>query len=348
MKTKAAVLIETGKQLVLGELEVPELKPGQVLVDIAFSGICRTQILEAKGHKGEDKYTPHCLGHEGSGIIKDVGEGVKKVKPGDKVILSWMKGSGADVPGTVYKFEDKDVNSGAITTFGRQSVISENRVTVVPDDKVSMKEAAVIGCAVATGLGSVFNTAKAASGQSMAVFGAGGIGLCAVAGASIAGCKPIIAVDVNDKKLELAREMGATHCINSIESDPVEEIGKIHEGGLDFTIESSGIPKVMAQALECVRNQGGSTVIIGNAHHGEKLCFDPSQLNMGKRLLGTWGGDNIPDKHFPYYMELISSGKLNLNPLISKIYPLEEINEAIDDLETGKVIRPLIDMKLDI
>lgn len=346
MKTKAAILVEVGRPLELVEIEIPPLKPGQVLVDIAFSGICHTQILECRGYRGEDKYLPHCLGHEGSGVVREVGEGVTKIKSGDKVVLSWMKGSGADVPGAVYDWNGKKVNAGGITTFSKQSVISENRLTVVNKD-ISMKEAALLGCTVATGLGAVFNTAKAKSGQSMVVFGTGGIGLCAIAGATIAGCEPVIAIDINDKKLELAKEMNATHCINAAKTNPIKEINKICQN-IDFAIESSGLPKVMVQALECVRNQGGTTVVIGNARHGEMLCFDPRQLNMGKRLFGTWGGDNSPDEHFPYYMELISSGKLNLKPLMSRAYTLEKINEAIDDLESGKVIRPLIDMNLNV
>ncbi|MBW2975681.1 zinc-binding dehydrogenase [Candidatus Woesearchaeota archaeon] len=343
MKTKAAVLVETGKPLELLEIEIPSLKPGQVLVDIAFSGICHTQILECRGYRGEDKYLPHCLGHEGSGVVREVGEGVTKVKPGDKVILSWMKGSGADVPGTVYGWGENKVNSGGITTFSRQSVISENRLTAIDKD-IPMEEAAMLGCAAATGLGSVLNVARPSQGQSLAVFGIGGIGLCAVAGAVIAGCSKVIAVDINEEKFKLAKEMGATHLINAAKSNPAMEINKICPN-LDFAVESSGVPDVMAQALESVRNQGGTAVIIGNARYGEKLCIDPRQLNMGKRLFGTWGGDNVPDKHFPYYMELISSGRLNLKPLMKK-YNLEDINKAIDDLEEGKAIRPLVDMEL--
>ena len=346
MKTEAAILVELQKPLVVSGLEMPELKPGQVLVDIAFSGVCHTQVLECRGYRGEDKYLPHCLGHEGSGIVREIGHNVSKVKPGDKVILSWMKGSGADIPSTIYSWNGKKVNSGAITTFSNQSVISENRITLIPKEhKISMQEAATLGCAVPTGLGAVLNVAKPKRSQSIAVFGAGGIGLCSIAGAKIAGCSPIIAVDIIDKKLELARQMGATNCINSSKSDPVEEIKKICRDGLDFAIESSGIPDVMLQSVHSVRNQGGAVVIVGNARFGEMLNLDPRQLNMGKKILGTWGGDNNPDRDFRIYSGLIHSGKLDVNPLMSKTYRLSEINSAIDDLESGKVLRPLIGMK---
>jgi S-(hydroxymethyl)glutathione dehydrogenase / alcohol dehydrogenase len=191
------------------ELEVPALKPGQVLVEIAYTGVCHTQVLEARGYRGEDRFLPHCLGHEGSGIVREIGAGVMKVAPGDPVILSWMKGTGADVPGTVYGWNGRSVNSGAITTFTRYAVISENRTTPLPAT-LSMRDAATLGCAVATGVGALFNTAQAQAGQSVAVFGAGGIGLCAIAGAAARGCRPIVAIDVVLDKLKRALQMGAT------------------------------------------------------------------------------------------------------------------------------------------
>src|SRR5262249_39198453 len=140
MKTVAAVLVETSQPLVLADLEIPALRPGQVLVEIAYSGVCHTQVLEWRGYRGEDRYLPHCLGHEGSGIVRDVGPGIAKVKPGDRVILSWIKGSGADVPGSIYRWNGRTVNAGAITTFSRYAVISENRLVVLPES-VPMRDA---------------------------------------------------------------------------------------------------------------------------------------------------------------------------------------------------------------
>jgi S-(hydroxymethyl)glutathione dehydrogenase/alcohol dehydrogenase len=210
-----------------------------------------------------------------------------------------------------------------------------------------MGEAAMLGCAVPTGVGAVFNAAQPKPGQSIAVFGTGGIGLCAVAGATIAGCTPVIAIDIRNDKLKLARQMGATHCVHATEVDPVREVDRICPGGVDFAIEASGRPQVMVQALESVRNQGGVAVVIGNARYGERVELDPRQLNLGKRLLGTWGGDNCPDRDYPRYCKLLSSGKLSLEAMLSKRYRLSEINEAIDDLEAGKVARPLIDMAME-
>src|SRR5690606_33723173 len=186
---------------------------GQALVEIACSGVCHTQVLEARGHRGHDPYLPHCLGHEGSGVVREVGPGVTKVKPNDAVILSWLKGSGADVPGSVYDWSGRSVNAGAVTTFQRLSVVSENRLTVIPEG-LPVRDAALLGCAVPTGVGAVVNTVRAEQGQSIAVFGAGGVGLCAIAGAAAVGCNPIIAIDILDDKLATARQVGATHTLN--------------------------------------------------------------------------------------------------------------------------------------
>ena len=343
MKTTAAVLVELGKPLELADLDVPALKPGQCLIEVAFSGVCHTQVGEARGHRGEDKFLPHCLGHEGSGYVREIGAGVTKVKPGDAVILSWIKASGLDVPGCVYEWNGRKVNAGGITTFATFSVIAENRLTVISEG-LSLRHAALIGCAVPTGAGVVFNTAQPRPGQSLVVFGVGGIGNCAVAAASASGCVPVIAVDINPDKLELAKKFGATHVIDSKQSDAVAEIQKIVKGGVDFAIEATGVPAVMRQALACVRQQGGTAVVIGNARFGDKLEFDPRELNMGKRLLGTWGGDNVPDRDYPRYARLMMSGKMDLEPLLTKSYALSEVNAALDDLEHGRAARPLIQM----
>ncbi len=341
MQTLAAILVETNKPLIIDNIQIPKLHPGQVLVEIKYSGICHTQLLEVNGHRGKDEFLPHLLGHEGSGKVVEIGDDVKKVKPDDHVILTWMKGSGNNIFSTKYKWKDKDVNSGAITTFSHYSIISENRLFKIPKT-FPLKEAALIGCAIPTGLGVIFNTAKPSAGQSIAIFGCGGIGLCAIQGAAISGCAPIIAIDIKSEKLKTAKKFGATHIINANDKDPIEEIQKICT--LDFAIEASGSPIAMNQALHSVKNQGGKAVIIGNAHHGKFVQIDPKQFNMGKQLLGTWGGDNNPDIHFPRYCNLINHNILNVNHLTNNLYKLQDVNLALKDLEDGKALRPILDM----
>jgi S-(hydroxymethyl)glutathione dehydrogenase/alcohol dehydrogenase len=343
MKTTAAVLVEPGHPLELADLEIPLLNPGQVLVEVANSGVCHTQVLEARGHRGPDRFLPHCLGHEGSGIVREVGAGVGRVKPGDGVILSWIKGEGADVPGVVYGWQGRSVNAGAITTFATHSIISENRLTPIPDG-LSMRLAALVGCAVPTGAGVVFNTAQPRPGESLVVFGIGGVGACAIAAAASCGCLPVIAVDVNGDKLSLAQQLGATKSINSRTTAPVQAIHALCPGGADYAIEATGNPAVMRQALACVRPRGGTAVIVGNAKHGQMLEIDPRDLNQGKRLLGTWGGDNVPGRDYPRYARLIAAGKLNVEPLLGRTYGLLDVNAALEDLEHGVTARPLLEI----
>lgn len=347
MKTLAAILVETGAPLVIDEIALPELAAGQVMVEILFSGICHTQLLETRGFRGHDPYVPHLLGHEGVGIVEKTGSAVQKVRKGDKVLISWMQGSGASVPGSVYDWRSKRVNSGAVTTFSQFSVISENRLTKIPPD-CDERQVSLIGCAGATGFGTVWNTLDARPGNSISVFGCGGIGLCAVQGARLAGCHPIIAVDVVDDKLQTAITMGADVSINANFQDSVASIRAQCPGGVDLAVESSGKTSVMIQSINSIKSKGGVAAIIGNARKDEILNLDPGELNQGKQIRGTWGGDNIPDVHFPKYLRMLSAGRIDLAPLLSREYPLSMINEALDDLENGSVIRPIVNMSSSV
>lgn len=347
MKTTAAILVETDHPLELLDLDLPSLKPGQVLVAIRTTGVCHTQLLEARGHRGADPYVPHCLGHEGVGEVLEVGGGVSKVKPGDSVILSWIKGSGGDVPGTVYHESGtgRAVNAGGITTFMRHAIISENRLTPLPSD-VPSREATWLGCAMPTGVGAVVNTADMKSGESVAVFGCGGVGLCAIAGAASLGASHVIAIDLLDDKLKVAQQMGATHQINAATQNVGELIQALVKGGVDIAIEATGQPSVMRQALEIVRPRGGRAVVIGNARFGREVSLDPSQFNQGKQLRGTWGGDSVPDRDYPRFAGLLASGAIDLSPLMSTPFALEQVNDALNALESSEVVRPLIDLSL--
>jgi len=344
MKTAAAILVELAQPLEIVDLEIPPLQPGQVLVEVAYSGVCHTQLSEVRGSRGPDPFLPHCLGHEASGHVREIGPGVTRVRTGQAVILSWIKGPGVNVPGTVYGWQGKKVNAGGVTTFSKFTIASENRLTPIPD-RFPLREAALLGCPVPTGIGAVWNTAGAGPGQSVAVFGVGGVGCCAVAGAYLAGCHPIVAVDVNPWKLELARQFGASHMVEAATvPDVVAQVQQIVGGQLDFAIEVSGRPSVMLQALNAVRVQGGIAVIVGNARHGEKLEIDPRSLNNGKQLRGTWGGDNLPERDFPRYQRLVEAGRLKLDPLLGRSYALADVNRALEELEQGTVARPILDM----
>ncbi len=344
-QTEAAVLFELNKPLRLVSLSLPELRPGQVLVEVAYSGVCHSQLLEVLGKRGADPYLPHTLGHEGSGTVAAVGEAVMKAKPGNRVVLSWIKGEGKETGSTSYRSEKGVINSGALSTFLHYAVISENRLVPIPD-KMPLREAAMLGCAIPTGVGMIRNTAKVKPGSLIAIFGVGGIGLSGVLGCVLAEAKVIIAVDVVEEKLNLARKLGATHVINGKKENAVEAILKITDGkGADYAVECAGRRETMEAAFESVRPSGGLCVLAGNLSRGEKISIDPFGLIQGKQIVGTWGGETVPDRDIPFYAEEYLSGRLKLDALITHEYPLGEINSALNDLKEGKVGRAVIKLK---
>lgn len=345
MKTQAALLVQTGHPLVLAELEIPALKPGQVLVEIAYSGACGTQVMEWRGDKGEDKWVPHCLGHEGTGTVLEAGSAVTKVKPGQKVVLSWIKGDGIEAGGAVYAWDGRKVNAGGVTTFQRHAVVSENRLTPLPAC-LEMDIAVLLGCAAPTGMGALFNVLKVRAGDSVAVFGGGGIGINAIMAATFAGGLPIIAVDPSPARRALARLYGATHVIDPAEGDVLAAIRAIEPQGVDVAVEASGSPAVMEQAVNATRQQGGRAVVIGNAKAGSALTLNPGVFNQGKSLLGTWGGDSHPDRDYGRFAKILGSGRFPVRDLLSKPYALSQADQALTDLAAGTVGRPLIDMSI--
>lgn len=341
MKTQAAVLFEIGNPLRLIELDIPSLKAGQVLVKLAYSGICHSQLNEIKGLKGEDRFLPHTLGHEGSGVVLKIGEGVTKVKVGDPVVLSWIKGTGADVPASIYNWNGKSINSGAISTFLKEAVISENRLIPLPKE-MPLKEAALLGCALPTGAGVVKNEMKIRAGQSFAVFGVGGVGLSAIVAAKDAGAHPLIAIDVHDEKLSRAQNLGATHLIHAHKSDPLTQILEMTQGkGVDFVFEAAGRKEAMEQSFSALKAPG-LCVLAGNLPKGEKISIDPFDLIRGKRIIGTWGGASRIDEDVTYYVDQFLKQRIQLQPLITHEGRLEEINDLLSELEQGRVGRAVV------
>lgn len=344
--TRAAVLVETGKPLQVMELTLPPLKPGQVLVDVDYAGVCHSQLSEVRGRRGPDPFLPHTLGHEGAGTVLACGEGVKKVRAGDKVVLTWIKGEGLDVPGTTYDSTIGTVNSGAIGVFMTVTVTCENRMVPITEDRLHMREAALLGCAVPTGAGVVVNTADVQPGSSVAVFGVGGIGMSAVLAAAMRKAAMIIAVDVVDAKLTAAKRAGATHVINAATEDVLECMREITDGrGADTVVEAVGLPETMEQAFASTAYGGGLCVLAGNLAFGEKISLDPFDLIKGRKIVGTWGGETIPDRDLPRYAKMFLEGKLPFDQLVSHEWPLDDINTAFDELEAGRVSRALIQMK---
>lgn len=324
---------------------MPKLKEGQVLVDIAYSGLCRTQINEIHGSKGKDRYLPHTLGHEGAGVVREVGPRVEKVNVGDHVVLTWIKGGGADVSSVSYERRDgTKVNSGAISTLMTLTVASENRLVKIPGT-MPLREASLLGCAIPTGAGIIRNTVKMVPGSSIAIFGVGGIGLSALLMAKAGQARTMIAVDVYGSKLDQARALGATHTIHVGQQDVLSTICSLtNERGVDYAVESAGTRQSMETAFQCVRDQGGLCVLAGNLPAGQQISIDPFDLIKGKRIVGTWGGETQPDAEIPAYVEAYLSGNFDIGALITHEYSLQEVNQAFEALEQGKAGRVLVKM----
>lgn len=343
MKTKAAILYELNKPLAIEDVEIPVLKRGQVLTKILYSGVCRAQYNEMIGLKGPDKFLPHLLGHEASAIIEDVGEGITKVKKGDYVALSWIKGDGLDGINSQYKKGSKIINAGGVTTFSNYSVVSENRVTKI-SKRINPEAAAIIGCAVATGCGIVENTLKAKKNSSLAVFGAGGVGLSVIMGARRRGCHPIIAIDLSEDKLNFAQQCGATHVVDASRIDVWQLLQKIAPNGVDYTVDASGNKTAMEMAFDLAREAKGICVIAGNLSKDEKIAIHPFELIKGKKLYGSWGGETNPSYDIPKYVDAFDKGELPIGDLITHRLTLDEINKAFDILKSGDAGRIVIKM----
>ena len=309
---------------------------------MAYSGVCHSQLMEAKGKRGPDKYLPHLLGHEGTGYVRDIGPGVTKVRPGDKVVLGWIKGQGMDAGGTTYTCNSSQINAGGVTTLGEFTVVSENRCVPLPEG-VPMDVGVLFGCAVPTGAGIVTNTLHPHDGSTIAVFGLGGIGMSALMATQLFRCSRVIAVDIEQQKLDLARSFGATDAVNSAKTDPVEAIRELTGGvGVDYSIEAAGLTRTIEQAFNAVRKGSGRCVFASHPESGARISLAPHDLISGKRIEGSWGGACDPDRDIPRFAELYRAGRLPLEKLITRRYTLDQINEALDDLEHRRVGRPLV------
>ena len=335
--TKAAILVQQRQPLVVDEVGLPEsLDVGQVLVRVHYSGICGSQLGEIDGVKGEDQFLPHLLGHEGSGTVLAVGPGVLHVAPDDTVVLHWRRGLGIQSATPVYRWNGTALNAGWVTTFNEYAVVSENRCTPVPPNS-DLQVATLFGCAATTGFGVVENDARLRIGESIVVLGVGGIGLNVVQAASLVSAYPVIAVDLFDNRLELARQVGATHLINSSNADLGQEIQAIlGTPGADVVVDTTGLPEMIQLGLARTKPQG-RVVMVGVPGAGSQVGLFSLPLHFGKKLSGSHGGDIDPPVDIPRYHDLYRSGRMELRRLITDTFPIEEINEAIEAIRLGDV-----------
>ena len=331
---KAAVLVEINKPLEIKEVELTELKVGQVLVKVLMSGLCGAQLHEIRGHKGNAKFLPHLMGHEGCGIVESIGPGVTTLKPGNKVVMHWRPGTGIESPFPSYIMDEKFMSSGKVTTLSEYSIVSENRLTVVPQD-VPPELCAILGCALTTAMGIVDNEIDLKFGESIVVIGTGGVGLNLIQAASMKSACPIIAVDNNPTKKELCMELGAHEFYSSV--DQIKEKA-------DIVIDTTGIPEVISLGISILSNTG-RMILVGQPAPG-KFVEVMNAVNLfngaGQLIKATQGGKTNPQEDIPRYVKLYQKGLLDISKLITHAFTLDEVNDAFDLLKTGNAGRIMI------
>jgi S-(hydroxymethyl)glutathione dehydrogenase/alcohol dehydrogenase len=341
MKTPAAILVAQRQPLVVDEVGLPALGFGQVLVEIAVSRICGSQVGEIDGVKGPDRYLPHLLGHEGGGLVREIGPEVRHVKPGDRVVLHWRPGNGIESRPPVYGWRGGRLNAGYVTTFNRWAVVSENRLTAVPPD-TDFELCALLADTLTTGFGIVNHDAKVRIGEAVVIIGCGGIGLGVVLGAKLAGAHPIIAVDLHEHKLATAARYGATHRVQGGAEDWSGAVREILGGASpDVVVDGTGNPAVLERAYELTAPEG-RCVIFGVMAHDRQMSLNTLPLHFGKVLVGSHGGGSQPARDIPRYLRLIRDGVFETSGFVSHRVRLEGVNEGIGAMRAGTVTHCMI------
>lgn len=372
MKTRAAVLYEMGhpapyaqsNPLVIEELELAGPGAGEVLVELTGAGLCHSDLSVIDGSR--PRVMPMVMGHEAAGIVRDVGENVHSLQVGDHVVFSFMPICGHCVPcvsGRGALCENGAQANGAgtllsgakhfsiggevlnhhlgVSAFSQFTVAAQESLVKIDDD-IPAEIAAVFGCAVMTGVGAVFNTAQVAPGYSVAVFGMGGVGLSAIMGAKAAGAYPVIAVDLLDDKLALARDVGASHTVNAGANDAVEAIHEITKGGAQYSFESVGSERVLVQAYEATA-RGGTTVTIGLPHPSKMFAISAvSIVGQERTIKGSYMGSSVPRRDIPRYINMYKAGLLPVDKLHTHTLKLGDINAGFDRLARAQAVRQVI------
>src|ERR1700750_1966913 len=367
MKTRGAVAFEAKKPLEIVELDLEGPKAGEVLVEIKATGICHTDAYTLDGFDSEGIF-PSILGHEGAGIVREVGPGVTSVKAGDHVIplytpecrqcksclsqktnlctaIRATQGQGVMPDGTS-RFSvngEKIHHYMGCSTFANFTVLPEIAVAKIRED-APFEKVCYIGCGVTTGIGAVINTAKVEPGARVVVFGLGGIGLNVLQGARLAGAEMIVGVDLNPRRKEMAEKFGMTHFVNpsDVQGDLVPYLVDLTQGGADYTFECIGNTKVMRQALECAHRGWGKSVVLGVAGAGQEISTRPFQLVTGRVWMGSAFGGARGRTDVPRIVDWYMDKKINIDDLITHVMPVEKINDAFDLMHKGESIRSVV------
>jgi Zn-dependent alcohol dehydrogenase len=336
---KSAILVELNKPLLVTGVELCELLVGQVLVRVLVSGICGSQLHEISGNKGNGRFLPHLMGHEGCGIVEKIGPGVSTVKPGDKVVMHWRQGSGIDSEFPKYLYQGKEFSSGKVNTLTEKAIVSENRLTSVPAETDS-EFAALLGCSLSTAFGIIDYQSNLLLGESVAILGCGGVGLSLILAAKLKGASSITVVDRSQSKKSIAQQHGATDFRTAISDIPRK---------IDLVIDTTGSSELIASAFSCLSNSG-RIIMVGQPEPGQELRI-PNALSFfsgeGLQLRATQGGGGFPNVDIPRYLNLFNSLEMNVKSLVTHRYELAQINEAFKTLISGEAGRIMITMESD-
>ncbi|MEJ2455780.1 MAG: NAD(P)-dependent alcohol dehydrogenase [Candidatus Thiodiazotropha sp.] len=366
MEIKAAVAREQGGSLTVESVNLEPPRDHEILVRVVATGVCHTDLVVLAGHLPTP--FPVVLGHEGAGVVEQVGSGITKVKPGDHVVMTYNScgvcPSCSDhassycheffprnffavrPDGTSALSRDGDSIHGNFfgqSSFATHALCHETNVVKVSQD-LPLELLGPLACGIQTGAGAIMNALKVSAGRSLVVFGTGSVGLSAVMAAKVVGATTIIAVDMNDERLAMAQELGATHCINPGQQSVTEKVMQITGFGVDFALDTTGLPSVIKDAVECLAPRGTCGILGAPAPETQIVLDETHFMSGGRRLIGIVEGDANPDTFIPMLAELYAKGLFPFDRLV-KFYNLDQINQAIEDSESGRTIKPIIQMK---
>lgn len=342
---RAAVLTAINEPLEVCDVQPEELDYGHVLVRVLVSGICGAQLAEIRGEKGNARYLPHLLGHEGCGIVEKVGCGVTRVKRGDRVVIHWRKAAGIESPLPCYRFRGKVITSGRNITFAEKTICSENRLTPIPDD-TPQEFAALLGCGLSTALATLEREAAMRPGESLIVVGLGGLGVNLLRAARLMHCYPVVCIDVHESKRAIAESHGATF-INARNESILAGVNIAGcPCGCDVVIDTAGTPDSIKRSLPFVA-PSGRFVMIGQPPPGASVEITEAAsmfAGEGKTIKATQGGGFRPDLDIPRYLKLYKSGALDVGGIVTHHVALENINDGIDLVRAGGASRVMVNV----
>ena len=336
LQFNAAILYSLNSRLELKKIEPKScLKENQFLIKLKYTGICGSQLGEISGVKGKDKYLPHLLGHEGTGIVVAKKSKSRKINIGDKVVLHWKPSNGKDSQNPQYIYKNKDINAGKVTTFNEYAIVPENRITKLKK-KTNMSHACLLGCSLTTAYGVLKNNAKVKKNKNILIWGSGAVGQALIILSKLFFVNKIIAIDINSDKLIKSKKLGADILLNYNDKNFQNKISSLTED-IDYIIETTGNTKIIEKCYN-ILSKKGKLILVGVPHYKKKISIHTLPLHFGKVITGSHGGNIKPQKDIPYLEKLINSNKIKVSDLITNVFEFNKINTALNQMKKNRII----------